>query len=155
MERYRPIQASCPALGAQSLSVMSSVSLRDIAQSRARRTFWRRVWRNMLVAFGCGLIVIGVPFTLLPGHLGLLPLVVGLVIVLRTSRPARRRFIGLQRRHPRLIFPIRRLLRRESEVFPVAWQQILRAERFILPRRWRVARALRRGFFWRRRRSAR
>ena len=155
MERCRPIQAFCLTRGDQSLSVMSSVSLRDIALSRARRTFWRRVWRNMLVAFGCGLIVIGVPFTLLPGHLGLLPLVVGLVIVLRESRRARRRFIGLQRRHPRLIFPIRRLLRREPEVFPVAWQQVLRAERAILPGRWRVARALRRRLFGRGRRMAR
>lgn len=133
---------------------MSSVSLRDIAMSRGRRAFWRRVWRIILVALGCGLIAIGLPFTLLPGHLGLPPLVVGLVIVLRSSRVARRRFIGLQRRHPRLIFPIRRLLRREPEVFSVAWQQVLRAERAVLPRRWRVARTLRRRLFGRSRRAA-
>ena len=35
---------------------------------------------------------------------------------------ARRQFIGLQRRHPKILFPVRRLLRREPEVVPVAWQ---------------------------------
>ena len=98
----------------------------------------------MWVGFGYALIVIGLPFTILPGHIGLLSLVAGLVIVLRGSRLARKRFIGLQRRHPRVMFPIRRLLRREPEVFPVAWQQVLRTERFILPKRLRVARKIRR-----------
>ena len=96
-----------------------------------------------------GWLLIGVGFVgaLLPGHLGVPVLVVGLIIVLRTSRAARRRFIGLQRRHPRYVFPIRRLLRREPEVFPVAWQQLLRMETFLLPkrlRRWRIARRIRR-----------
>ncbi len=127
---------------------MSSVNVQQTALSRARRAWLRRVWRRIGLVFGYGLIVIGVPFTLLPGHVGIIPLIVGLIIVLRGSRLARRRFIGLQRRHPRWIFPIRRLLRREPEVFPVAWQQVLRAER-ILPKRWRVARALRRRFFGR------
>jgi hypothetical protein len=90
----------------------------------------------------------------LPLHLGVPILVVGLIIVLRASRQARRQFIGLQRRHPRFVFPIRRLLRRDPEVFPVAWQQMLRTERFLLPRRWRFARGLRRRLLRRRRRGA-
>ena len=127
---------------------MASVSLHHIALSRARRAWLRRQWRRVLLTFGYALIVIGVPFTLLPTHIGIVPLIVGLIIVLRSSRSARRRFIGLQRRHPRFVFPIRRLLRREPEVFPVALQQILRAER-LLPRGWRPARGLRRRFFGR------
>jgi hypothetical protein len=103
-------------------------------------------------AAGWVLIGIGLVGAVLPLHLGIPVLVLGLIIVLRTSRQARRRFIGLQRRHPRFIFPIRRLLRRDPEVFPVAWQQLLRTERFFLPRRWRFARPLRRRFFTRRRR---
>jgi hypothetical protein len=71
--------------------------------------------------------------------------------VLRASRQARRRVIGLQRRHPKVVFPIRRLLRRQPEILPVLWQQLLRSERFFLPRRWRRARALRRWLFPRRR----
>lgn len=127
---------------------MSSVNLQEIALSRARRAWFRRQWRRLGLIFGYALIVVGVPFTLLPGHVGIVPLIIGLIIVLRGSRTARRRFIGLQRRHPRWIFPIRRLLRREPEVYPVVWQQVLRAER-ILPKRWRVARALRRRWFGR------
>ncbi len=131
---------------------MSLFSLRPRDQVRpplrARRGF-RRVATEAL-----GWVLIGVGFVgaLLPLHLGVPVLVVGLIIVLRTSRQARRQFIGLQRRHPRFVFPIRRLLRRDPEVFPVAWQQILRTERFLLPRRWRPARAARRWLFLRRRR---
>ena len=55
--------------------------------------------------------------------------------------------VKAQRRHPKMVFPLRRLLRREPEVLPVAWQQVLRAERLVLPRRWRPARGLRRRLF--------
>ena len=109
----------------------------------------------MLEAFGWVLIGVGLVGALLPLHLGVPLLMVGLIIVLRTSRAARRRFIGLQRRHPRFVFPIRRLLRRDPEVLAVAWQQVLRGERFFLgrfvPRRLRPARALRHWLFVRRR----
>ena len=127
---------------------MSSVSLREIALSRARRAWLRRQWRRVVLIFGYALIIVGIPFTLLPGHIGIVPLIIGLIVVLRSSRRARKQFIGLQRRHPRWIFPIRRLLRREPEVYPVVWQQVLRAER-VLPKSWRVARSLRRRFFGR------
>jgi hypothetical protein len=89
---------------------------------------------------------VGLIGAVLPGHLGVPVLVVGLIIVLRTSRPARRQFVGLQRRHPKLVFPLRRLLRREPEVMPVAWQQLLRAEKLVLPRKWRHAARLRRRY---------
>jgi hypothetical protein len=110
----------------------------------------RRAWRFALLTVGWILLVVGLVGSILPGHLGLPLFIVGLIIVLRTSRPARRMFIGLQRRHPRFFFPIRRLLRREPEVFPVAWQQILRTERLLLPRGWRPARRVRRLLFVRR-----
>jgi hypothetical protein len=111
----------------------------------------RRVGRFALLALGWTLIGVGLPLAVLPGHLGAPMVAVGLIVVLRTSRQARRQFIGLQRRHPRIVFPIRRLLRREPEVFPVLWQQFLRTERFVLPRAWRRAAALRRRLFRRRR----
>jgi hypothetical protein len=59
--------------------------------------------------------------------------------VLRNSFRARKQFVRFQHAHPKLLFPLRRLLRREPEVFPVAWQQVLRMERLVMPRRWRVA----------------
>ena len=142
------------AFGVKSLR-MSPVILRSSVIIRARRSFWRRAARWALLGLGWVLMAIGLVFALLPGHLGLPVLVVGLIIVLRSSIGARRQFIGLQRRHPRWVFPIRRLLRREPEVLSVAWQQILRTERFLLPRKWRVAKALRRHLFKRGRRPAR
>jgi hypothetical protein len=107
-----------------------------------------------MLVIGWLLIAVGVVGAVLPGHLGVPVLVVGLILVLRSSRQARRQFIGLQRRHPRWILPIRRLLRRNPQVAAVIWQQVLRMERLLMPRTWRPARTLRRGLFRRRRRPS-
>jgi hypothetical protein len=96
------------------------------------------------MALGLLLMAVGFVGALLPGHLGVPLLVIGLILVLRTSRPARRKFIRMQKRHPKVVFPIRRLLRREPEVAPVFWQFVLRSERRLIPQRWRVAKLLRR-----------
>ena len=101
--------------------------------------------RLVVVGVGSVLVIGGFVLALLPGHLGLPLLVVGLILVLRNSPKARRQFITLQRRHPRMVFPVRRLIRREPEIFPVLWQQALRVERMILPK------DLRRAGVWRRR----
>jgi len=66
-------------------------------------------------------------------------IVIGLMIVLRNSFKARRQFVRFQRAHPKMISPIRRLLRRDPEIVQVFWQQYLRVERVILPRRIRFA----------------
>jgi hypothetical protein len=100
---------------------------------------WRRVGRWLAIGIGYALMAVGALGAVLPGHLGAPILAVGLVISLRASYRARRQFIGLQRQHPKILFPIRRLLRREPEVAPVAWQALLRFERMILPRRARFA----------------
>jgi hypothetical protein len=94
------------------------------------------------MGIGFVLIAIGaaIEFLPLPLHMpGAVVLVFGLILVLRTSYSARKTFIRMQRRHPKMVFPLRRLLRREPEVMPVAWQQILRTEKAVLPRRWRIA----------------
>ncbi|HEX4179638.1 MAG TPA: hypothetical protein VHY32_02495 [Caulobacteraceae bacterium] len=102
-----------------------------------------------MVVIGVGLILVasGLVLALLPGHLGLPLLVVGLILVLRNSPSARRRFIRLQRAHPRVVFPVRRLIRRDPEIFPVLWQQALRLERLIVPKDWRRAATWRRRYF--------
>ena len=125
-------------------SLLSSSPVRAVA----RLTLWRRLGRWMAIGIGYALILVGAIGAVLPGHLGAPVLAVGLVISLRASYRARRQFIGLQHRHPKILFPIRRLLRREPEVAPVAWQAVLRFERTVLPRRARFAGKLRRR--WRR-----
>jgi hypothetical protein len=116
---------------------------------RAGLQFGRRVGRWLAIGAGYTLIVVGAIGTVLPGHLGAPILAVGLVVSLRSSFRARRQFVGLQQRHPKILFPVRRLLRREPEVAPVAWQAVLRFERMVLPRRLRFAMKTRRR--WRRR----
>jgi hypothetical protein len=128
---------------------MSSFTVRRSTQGPGQ-TLSRRVGRLALLGLAWILIVVGAVGAVLPGHLGAPLLMIGLIIILRSSFQARRRFVGFQRRHPRLMFPIRRLLRREPEIFPVAWQQMLRMERLLLPRSWRFGRRLRRALFRRR-----
>jgi hypothetical protein len=103
----------------------------------------RRMVRVGLLVLGGLIMAVGAVLALLPGHLGVPILVVGLMVVLRNSLPARKEFIRLQRRHPNWVFPLRRLMRREPEVIPVVWQQVLRTERMVLPARYRFVRSLR------------
>lgn len=110
----------------------------------------RRLWRGFLVGLGLLLIPLGIVGVLLPTHLlgGLL--IVGLILVLRNSPHWRRRFVRLQRRHPRFVYPIRRVLR--GEVWPVLWHEMLKTERWIVPRSWRRLRKWRRRLWSLRRR---
>ncbi len=103
--------------------------------------------RWILLAIGAILIVLGVMMAPLPGPLGLPVTLAGLVLVLRNSFRLRRVFIKVQRRHPRFVIPLRRLLKREPEVAAVAWQSALRIERAFLPKSWRMGRQLRRRYF--------
>jgi hypothetical protein len=109
-----------------------------------------RIGRWLLLALGGVIMLAGLILAPLPGHVGLPMLVVGLMIVLRNSFAAKRQFVRMQRAHPKMVFPIRRLMRREPEIVLVFWQQYLRAERLVLPRRIRFAikarRSLKRRF---------
>ena len=112
-----------------------------------------RAFRWIAIGFGSLVIIAGAVLTPLPGHLGLPLLVIGLMIVLRYSIQARKTFIRWQKRHPKLVFPIRRLMRREPEVLLVVWQQLLRTEKMILRKaRWRVLKQSRKHAkrYWRR-----
>ena len=113
-----------------------------------------RLWRAVLVALGLILIPLGIVGALLPTHLLGFLLVLGLILVLRNSIRWRRRFIHIQRRFPRYGYPVRRLLR--GEVWPVVWHELLRSERFFIPRRWRRLRRTRTAWRqrWRRRSRA-
>jgi hypothetical protein len=119
---------------------MSVAVLRSLNPLRALRPEpWRRAGRWLAIGVGYALIAVGAVGAVLPGHLGAPVLAVGLVVALRSSFRARRQFVEAQRRHPKILFPVRRLLRREPEVAPVAWQMVLRLERGLLPKRMRFA----------------
>jgi hypothetical protein len=112
----------------------------------AARALVARVARWALIGLGVAVIALGVLIAPLPGPGGLPVIVVGLMILLRNSFWAKRQFVRFQRAHPRTVSPIRRLLRRDPEVFPVFWQGILRTERVLLTRERRFARKLRLRF---------
>jgi hypothetical protein len=112
----------------------------------AARALVARVARWALIGLGVAVVLLGIALAPLPGPGGLPVIVVGLMILLRNSFWAKRQFVRFQRAHPRTVFPIRRLLRREPEVLPVFWQGILRTERVLLARERRIARKLRRRF---------
>lgn len=101
------------------------------------RAFLSGIARTGLTVGGLVLVVVGILIAPLPGPLGLPVTVVGLMMVLRGSFRAKREFVRLQNRHPRFVRPLRRLLRRDPEILPFAWQQALRVERLALPRRFR------------------
>lgn len=113
-----------------------------------RRMLAIRAIRLLLAIVGALLVVLGIAMAPLPGPLGVPVTVVGLMILLRNSFWARRRFVRLQKAHPRWVFPLRRLLRKDPEIAAVAWQQALRFERLLIPRKLRrlvrVRRRLRR-----------
>ena len=99
----------------------------------------------MWIGLGGLLVVAGVVIAPLPGPFGLPVSLLGLVVILRNSSSAKRGFIRLQRRHPKVLFPVRRMIR--GKVFEVLWRQTLKIERFILRRRgWRVLRRIRVAF---------
>jgi hypothetical protein len=113
-----------------------------------------RIGRWLLLTLGGIVMLAGLILAPLPGHIGLPLLVIGLMIVLRNSFAAKRHFIRIQRAHPKTVFPIRRLMRREPEIVLVFWQQYLRVERLVLPRRYRFAvKARRRAKLYFRRRA--
>ena len=107
-----------------------------------------RLMRLMLTVLGVLIVLLGIAIAPLPGPMGLPVTVVGLMLVLRNSFWARRKFVRLQHRHPRWLFPLRRLLRKNPEILPVAWQLALRMERLLTPRKLRFLVKTRRK--WRR-----
>ena len=111
----------------------------------------RHAVRYLLLAIGGFLTILGFVMAPLPGPLGLPVTLVGLMLVLRNSFQARRAFIKFQRKHPRILFPLRRLLRRDPEVIPIAYQQALRIEHMVIPKDWRRLKHWRRKYLRRKR----
>ncbi|CAN5607066.1 hypothetical protein BH10PSE5_BH10PSE5_30330 [soil metagenome] len=124
---------------------MPSVRALRASDGFARELVARMV-RVGLASLGVLIVLAGIAVAPLPGPGGLPVIVVGLMLLLRNSFKARRTFVRFQHAHPKMIFPIRRLLRREPEFLLVAWQQTLRIERLIVPRKLRFAVRTRKQF---------
>jgi hypothetical protein len=127
------------------------------ASDEFARELAARVARWLLLGLGGVFIAVGLAIEVLPLPLhmpGMAIIVIGLMMVLRNSFKARRQFVRIQQSHPNMVFPLRRLLRREPEIVQVFWQQSLRVERLVLPSRIRFAVKSRRYFKRRFRKTA-
>jgi hypothetical protein len=116
------------------------------ASDDASRDLAGRLVRFGLVVVGGLIIVAGIAIAPLPGPGGIPVIVVGLMVVLRNSFKARRQFVRLHHAHPRVISPIRRLLRRNPRILEMAWRQSLKIERLVVPKNLRFAVRSRRLF---------
>ena len=105
-----------------------------------------RLVRFGLVVVGSLVVVAGIAIAPLPGPGGIPVIVVGLMIVLRNSFRARRQFVRLHHAHPKVISPIRRLLRRDAHIIQMSWHQALKIERLLVPKNLRFAVRSRRLF---------
>jgi hypothetical protein len=112
---------------------MTAVTFASPERSRRPQgsPFLRRLNKAAGMALGFLIIALGLLIAPLPGPGGLPVVALGLILVLRTSTGAKRLFIKAHRRWPRVLSPVRRLLRRNSPFVSIFWQMMLRAERFI------------------------
>lgn len=82
------------------------------------RTRLRKVMRALAIPAGWMLIALGVLVGPLPGPGGIPVIALGVVILLRHSHWARRRFIRWRRRYPKLLRPVENVLRRKKRQPP-------------------------------------
>jgi hypothetical protein len=98
-----------------------------------------------LMLSGSILIALGIVISPLPGPFGAPVILFGLAVLLRSSVWLKRRFIRARARHPKLLGPIRALLRPGAKILALLWLQVLRLERLVLPRPARGLLRMRRG----------
>jgi len=77
--------------------------------AKAATLSFERVRQLVLIGMGWSIIGIGVLLSPLPGPAGLPVILLGGVLLLRNSAHARRLFVRMKRRYPRLFSPIERI----------------------------------------------
>lgn len=117
---------------------IETAALPTLTKGRARGGLLHRLLRWVAMVTGTVLVALGILIAPLPGPFGLPISVVGLMLILRNSYWAKRRFIRMQQARPNWVMPFRRLMRKRPEFAPVFWQQFLRIERLLLGRGQRV-----------------
>lgn len=91
----------------------------------------------LLTVGGALLIMLGIVITPLPGPFGVPIMLVGLVLVLRGSVWVKRLFVRLMLKYPRILRPVRALLRPGARVVALIWLNSLRIERRFVPQKYR------------------
>ncbi len=91
----------------------------------------------MMIA-GVVTMALGVIITPLPGPFGVPIIIVGLIILLRSSTWVKRQFVKQVKKHPRSFGKIRVMLRPGAKILALMWLNTLRCERRILSRKQRI-----------------
>jgi hypothetical protein len=68
-----------------------------------------RLRQRVMIGLGCTIMLAGLVIAPLPGPGGLPVMMVGGVLILRNSADARKFFVRMKRRYPRVLGPIERL----------------------------------------------
>jgi hypothetical protein len=75
----------------------------------------KKLKRTLLLAIGWLIIILGAALGIIPGPGGIPLVAVGAMIVLSQSMAARRQFIRLQKKYPKFVGPIRRVMQRRRK----------------------------------------
>ncbi|WP_443750553.1 hypothetical protein [Asticcacaulis solisilvae] len=104
------------------------------------------VFKLILMIAGGLLVALGVVISPLPGPLGLPVVIVGLVLLLRSSTWVKRQFVKLYHKHPKWLGPLRSLMRPRAKFLAILWRFMLRAEGLALKPRNSLLRRIHRLF---------
>jgi len=110
------------------------------------------VFKVILMIAGGLLVALGLVISPLPGPLGLPVMLLGLVLLLRSSTWVKRQFVRQVHKHPKWLGPLRSLMRPRAKFIAILWRFMLRAEGLALKPRNSLLRRVRR--FFRRRHHA-
>ncbi len=111
------------------------------------------ILKVLLITIGAVLMALGIVVSWLPGPFGLPIVILGLVLVLRHSTWFKRRFMRQVRRHPRLLGPVRAILRPHAKILALIWLSLLRCEKGLFRDRLRPFYRLRQAIKRKRRRK--
>lgn len=102
------------------------------------------VFKLILMIAGVLLVALGLAISPLPGPLGLPVMLVGLVLLLRSSTWVKRQFVRLVHKYPKWLGPLRSLMRPHAKILAALWRFMLRAEGLVLKPRNSLLRRMRR-----------
>lgn len=112
------------------------------------------VFKLVMMIAGLLLMAVGLAISPLPGPFGLPVVLLGLVLLLRSSTWVKRHFVRLVQKYPKWLGPLRSLMRPHAKILAALWRFMLRAEGLVLKPRNSLLRRLHRAFRRRRHHDA-
>lgn len=95
------------------------------------------VLKLLMTLAGLLLLAAGVVIMPLPGPFGVPVMLLGLIVMLRSSTWVKRQFVKQVQIHPKILRPLRAMLRPGAKIIAMMWLHTLRIERRLLSKRRR------------------